>query len=106
MPTTPKLMFQICQKLSRALFIWNCSSCALPGVDVYVFQHHLTINRKRIHQRTRYVRDVNESRFCGGSRSGVLNIDKSRTEIENTNVRSRLAHVIPQCLGIAKETKL
>src|SRR4026208_2472322 len=97
-PRNPKLMFEICQKLRRGLFISALSisfyaDSALPCINIDVFQHHLAVERQHIHQRARHVCDVNKTGFWLCLRSSVLDIDQTGTKVEDANVRICVANL-------------
>ena len=78
----------------------------LSGVNVDVFQYHITIEREGIDQCTRHVRNVNESRTRLCTRRGIIDIYQPRTEIEDANVCADLARMIAQAFRVAEQTEL
>src|SRR5215217_2468688 len=85
MPMNPKLMFQICQKLRRGFSAMRLSS-GLSRVDVDVFEHDVAVERERVQQRLRHVRDVDEAGPGLCVRGGVLHVHEAGAVVEDADV--------------------
>src|ERR1051326_1506370 len=111
MPRNPKLMFQICQKLRRGFSrisflqsleseVWSLESKPLvltpdsrpqtpdsSRIDVDVFEHDVAVERERVHERLRHVRDVDEAGARLLLQRGVLHVNEAGAEVEDADVR-------------------